>query len=231
MMSIRRATSWTPWGVLVAAHSALVSALGSTGCASVDPSIWERGDGTWRYDRTPLHAADPETLTAIDGHFAKDAVQAYYRSIPVPASDPTSFEVLTEHEARDRRAVYWGETYRNGQDYYTVKFARAERIPGADPTAYRLLTYDYCTDGKSAFTEGQPVKRDVRLLVGANAKALRPLGKEYATDGARIWCRGTALADVDLASLTPGERNAKLDARDVRGSFVRAKRAHPNNSP
>ena len=99
--------------MLVAVLSALLSALGVAGCAPEDPSIWKRVDGNWSYDRTPFDAADPATLKAIDGQFAKDAVQAYYRGIAVPGSDPASFEVLGQHEARDRRAVYWGETYRS----------------------------------------------------------------------------------------------------------------------
>jgi len=293
MMARRRAISWTPSGVAVAALWAVVSALGFGGCTSEDPSIWKRIDGKWSYDGNPFETAEPETLKAIDGRFAKDAVQAYYRGSPIPGSDPSTFELLGEHEARDRRTVYWCDTYRKGQDYYTVRYNRIEPVAEADPAAYRVLKYDYGSDGKRVFKEGQrlravrdpasfevftpqlsrdgkrayfqdieipdsdgatfeivdvhddawvrdarhawhvrygqpasgqPVKREVRLLVGANANALRPLGQEYATDGVRIWWRAAALADVDLASFAPVESDEKMDARDVRGSFVRGKR-------
>ena len=68
------------------------------------------------------------------------------------------------------------------------------------------------------------MKREVRVLVGANAKAMRPLGQEYATDGARMWWRGTAVADVDIASFTPIDGDSLVDARDIRGSFRRGRR-------
>ena len=298
MISIRRAVSWTRRGFVITSLSALLSALGVSGCASEDPSIWKRVDGKWSYDRTPFEAADPATLKAIDGQFAKDAVQAYYRGIAVTGSDAASFEVLSEHEARDRRAVYWGETYRKGQDYYTVKYARIAPIVDADPAAYRVLKYDYGSDSKRVFKDGhllrgirdpasfgvftprlsrdakrayfedieipesdgasfeiadvhddawvrdgkhawhvrhgqpesgQPVKREVRVLVGANAKALRPLGQEYATDGVRVWWRGNVLADVDMASFLPIEGDSVIDARDARGAFMRGRR--PKHNP
>jgi len=271
----------------------MLSALGVSGCVSEEPSVWKRVDGKWSYDRNPFEAADPASLKAIDGQFAKDAVQAYYRGVPIPGSDPTTFEVLSEHEARDRRAVYWGETYRKGQEYFTVKYARIEPIVDADPKTYRMLKYDYASDGKHAFKEGQrlrtvrdpasfevftprlsrdntrayyedieipesdgstfviidvhddawvrdrthawhvrygepgsgpPAEREVRVLVGANLQTLRPLGQEYATDGARVWWRAVVVADVDVASFAPVEGDDAVDARDSRGSFVRGKR-------
>lgn len=293
MKTKRRVISWTPWGLVVAGLSAVVSALGLSGCTRDDPSVWKRIDGKWSYDRNPFDSADPETLTPIDGLFAKDAVQAYYRGGPIPGSDPSTFEVLSKHEARDRRAVYWCDTYRKGQDYYTVRYNRIETIADADPVAYKVLKYDYASDGARVFKEGQqlrgvhdpasfevftprlsrdakrayfedieipdsdgatfeipdvhddawvrdhkhawhvrngqpeagqPVKREVALLVGANAAALRPLGQEYATDGVHLWWRAVMLVDVDRASFAPVESDSTMDARDVRGAFVRGKR-------
>ena len=75
---------------------------------------------------------------------------------------------------------------------------------------------------------GQPVKREVVMLVGANATAVRPLGQEYATDGVRLWWRGVRLADVDVASFSVIESDTLFDARDARGAFMRGRRTTHN---
>ena len=285
---------WTrPWGAAGAALSALLSLVGLGACASETASAWKRTEGRWAYDGTPFDAADPETLKAIDGHFAVDASQAYYRGTPVSGSDPATFEVIGEHHARDRRAVYWCDTYRKGQDYFMVRYVRVERIPDADPTTYRELKYEYGADRRRAYKAGQllravrdpasfvvltprlshdtarayfedieipdsdgatfeiidvhddawvrdrvhawhvrsgqaargePVTREVRLLDGAQPQLLRALGKEYATDGARLWWRGTAVAGADLPSFATLDGADSADARDARGSFARGAR-------
>ncbi len=289
-MNSKRSLSFTLWGVLYAALSGL---LGLLGCASEKPSVWKRTDGKWSYDGSPFEAADPATLKAIDGRFASDAVQAYYRGTPLPGSDPATFTVLDEHHARDQRAVFWCDTYRKGQDYYTVRYARVEAIADADPATYRALKYEYGADAKRAYkagellravrdpasftvltprlardnkrayfedieipdsdgatfkiidvhddawvrdrahawyvrsgqaAAGEPVTHEVRMLVGAQAPLLRPLGNEYATDDVRLWWRGTAIRDAELTSFASVDGDDTLDARDSRGPFVRGKR-------
>lgn len=265
---------------------------------SEDPSLWKRVDGRWTYDGRAFEPADPATLKAIDGRFARDAVHGYYRGHVAPGSHGPSFEVLGEHEARDRQAVYWGDTYRKGQEYYTVRHVRIEVIDGADPARYQVLKYGYGRDGQHAYREGQrlrgvrdaasfevltpqhardarrayfedieipesdgasfeiidpqdpawvrdrqrawhvrfgqpepgePPRREVRLLEGATPGQLRPLGREYATDGSRVWWRGVRLKEVDVASFTVieergGDDTGKADARDTRGLFERGRR-------
>ena len=266
---------------------------------SEDPSLWKRVDGRWTYDGRAFEPADPATLKAIDGRFARDAVHCYYRGHVAPGSHGPSFEVLGEHEARDRQAVYWGDTYRKGQEYYTVRHVRIEVIDGADPTRYQVLKYGYGRDGGNAYREGQrlrgvrdpasfevltprvsrdtrrgyfedieipdsegasfeivdakddawvrdrqrawhvrfgqpqsgePPRREVRVLDGAVPGQLRPLGREYASDGQRVWWRGVRLKDADVGSFAVIEERAggedeKADARDARGTFERGRRA------
>ena len=285
--------SFTPWGVLYATLSGLLGLLGFTACASEKPSVWKRTEGKWSYDGSPFDAADPETLKAIDGRFASDAVQAYYRGTPLPGSDPATLEILDEHHARDQRAVFWCDTYRKGQDYYTVRYTRVTAIADADPATYRALKYEYGADAKRAYKAGlllrgvrdpasftvltprlardhtrayfedieipdsdgatfeiidvhddawvrdrehawhvrsgqagagEPVTREVRMLVSAQAPSLRPLGNEYATDGVRLWWRGTEMRDAELTSFASVEGSETFDARDGRGPFVRGKR-------
>jgi hypothetical protein len=290
LMTSKRTRSFTPWGAFFATLSGL---FGLTGCVPEKASVWKRTDGKWSYEGSPFEAADPETLKAIDGRFAADAVQAYYRGTPLSGSDPATLVILDEHHARDRRAVFWCDTYRKGQDYYTVRYVRVEPILNADPATYRVLKYEYGADAKRAFKAGQwlravrdpasftvltprlardnrrayfedieipdsdgatfeiidvhddawvrdrehvwhvrngqpaagePVTREVRMLVGAQAPSLHPLGNEYATDGVRLWWRGTAIRDAELTSFASVDGDDTIDARDSRGPFVRGKR-------
>lgn len=292
---------------LRAAASALVGLfplLGLIGCSRDEPALWKRVDGRWTYDGQPFEAADPASLKPIDGRFARDAKQAYYRGTPVPGSDAASFEVMGENVARDRHSVYWADTYRKAQEYWSVRHVRVEPMPEADPARYRLLKYGYGSDGERAYKEGQrlrgvrepasfevltprlardsrrgyfedieipdsdgasfqiidahddawvrdrqrawhvrygqpgtgePARREVRLLAGADAPALRPLGREYASDGRRVWWRGQALAAADAASFAviedaPAAASGAVpsaeaaDARDAHGRYRRGRR-------
>lgn len=278
----------------------LLACAGLAGC-SEDPSLWKRVDGRWTYDGRPFDPADPASLKALDGRFARDSVHGYYRGHAAPGSHGPSFEVLGEHEARDRHAVYWGDTYRKGQEYYTIRHVRIEPIAGADPARYQVLKHGYGRDGHSAYREGQrlrgvrepasfevltaelsrdarrayfqdieipdsdgasfaiidpqddawvrdrqrawhvrygqpepgePPRREVRVLEGARAGELRPLGREYAVDGQRVWWRGVRLKDVDLGSFSvlearSGDDSSQPDARDARGAFARGRRIAP----
>jgi hypothetical protein len=64
----------------------------------------------------------------------------------------------------------------------------------------------------------------VSLLTGALPDALRSLGNEYATDGVRLWWRGSVVKDADVASFAAIGNDDAIDARDARGSFKRGVR-------
>ena len=121
---------------------------------------------------------DPATFKPIDAIFAKDAQRGYYRGSVIEDSLGSSFEVLSEHEARDAKTVFYADTYRKGQEYYTQRHNRVFAIPGADPASYRVLAHGYARDASRAYYEGQAFKvRDVG--------SFEPLDARYARDAQR----------------------------------------------
>lgn len=220
------------------------------GCSGDDPALWRRVGGGWQYDGRAFTAADPASLVVLDGRFARDAVQAYYRGTPVPGSHGPSFQVLGEHEARDRQAVYWADTYRQGQEYWTVRHVRVETIEGAEPASYQVRAYDHGRDARHAYREGRRLEA---VLDGASFEVLT---RSFARDARRGYFDGRPIADSDGASFrlvdatqpgwvrdaqaasfvlvdtAPAAASApaageEADARDARGFFHQGRRLGP----
>ncbi|MEO8297808.1 MAG: hypothetical protein ABI574_08370 [Burkholderiales bacterium] len=163
-------------------------------CSRDDPALWKRVNGQWTYDGNMFEAADPGSLKALDGRFARDAVRGYYRGLRVPDSHGPSFEVLGEHEARDHQAVYWADTYRDGQSYYMIRRIRLHVIEGADPARYQVLKYGYGRDSHLAFFEGRALKG---ILDPASFEVLTP---RLARDARRAYFEDQAIEGSDGAS-------------------------------
>jgi hypothetical protein len=97
---------------------------------------WERKDGTW-----------------------------YYKDVRVAETDGKGFESLDDHYARDSRQVYYGDSYRDGREYYLIRHDRVVVIANADPASFRLMPgpggeRGYARDARLAWFEGKvfPVK-------------------------------------------------------------------------
>lgn len=156
----------------------LLTGLGGlSGCDT--GSGYAKKDGLWNYGGTrQFMPLDPATFKPIDAIFAKDAQRGYYRGSVIEDSLGSSFEVLSEHEARDAKTVFYADTYRKGQEYYTQRHNRVFAIPGADPASYRVLAHGYARDASRAYYEGQAFKvRDVG--------SFEPLDARYARDAQR----------------------------------------------
>lgn len=174
---------------------------------------YERRDAGWTYDGQPFEPVDPDTLQPLDRHVARDARRGYYRGRMVPGSDGASFERLGEHEARDRGAVYWLDTERKAQEYWSIAHVVMRRIDGADPASYRLLAHGHARDAQRVYHEGVPFAvRDVasfepvdRLLArdaqrgyfdrrevdgshGPSFDWVQPGDGRHARDREHVWC-------------------------------------------
>lgn len=102
---------------------------------------WERKDGTW-----------------------------YYKDVSVAETNGDGFEPLDDHYARDTRQVYYGDSYRDGLEYYLVRHDRVAVIKDADPASFALMPgpggeRGYARDARHAYFEGKlfPV-RDLASL-------------------------------------------------------------------
>jgi hypothetical protein len=187
---------------LLAAAAASLLTLGGCGDAS-----YRRVDGEWHYEDQPVPTADPKSFKPLNATFARDAQRAFYRGSPVPGSEGSSFEALSEHEARDRRAVYWADTYRKGQEYWSIRHLRIVELVGADPASYRVLGHGYSRDHRQAWFEGEPFKvRDVA--------SFEPLNAMFARDRLHGYYERMEIADSDGASFTMVDERDLHYARD-----------------
>ncbi len=85
---------------------------------------------------------------------------AYYRDEAIRLSDAKSFGALNEHYAKDKNHVWYCDTYRSGQGYFSTKRNRITAIEKADPTTFRIFQNGYARDKANIFFEGVffPVK-------------------------------------------------------------------------
>ncbi len=175
------------------------------GCDTAPP--YQRQGGQWRYEKTPFNPADPASFKPLGPVFARDKLRGYYRGVEIENSQGPSFEALSEHEARDRSSVFWADTYRKGQEYYTVRHVRVQPILGASPASYRSLGYGYGSDGRSAFYEGLPFQvRDPASLVVIDGR--------FAHDAQRAYYERVEIAGSDGASFALVDLHEAEHARD-----------------
>jgi len=188
---------------LLAVAAASLLSLGGCG----EGSGYRRVDGQWRYEDQPVPAADPASFKPLNATFARDAQRGYYRGSPVPGSEGSTFEALSAHEARDRRAVYWADTYRKGQEYWSIRHLRIEELAGADPASYRVLGHGYSRDHRQAWFEGEPFK--VRDLA-----SFEPLNTMFARDKLRGYYERIEIAGSDGPSFAMVDEHDLHYARD-----------------
>ena len=123
-------------------------------------SGYEKRDGAWRYDDYPAQVADPATFKPLKGPFARDAQSGYYRGVAITDSNGPTFEVIDDYHARDKQRVYFCDTYRKGQEYFSAKHNRVIALEGVDAGSFRLLKERYARDDSRLYFEGihVPVK-------------------------------------------------------------------------
>jgi hypothetical protein len=132
-----------------------------------------------------------------------------YRNLPIADADVATFEVLSEHYAKDRARVYYGDTYRDGREYYAIAHPRVITIAGADPASFRYLDRDHAKDARHVYFEGKRTEvedaatfelldyafaRDrvsgychLSAIPGSEGGTFAGLDAHYAKDRARAW--------------------------------------------
>lgn len=132
----------------------------------------------------------------------KDGVW-HYRTASIPQADTASFTALDAHYAKDRLHVYWGDSYRKGQEYYSTRHDRVTVIEGADASSFRLLPYDYARDAASLYYEG-------RRVAVKDLATFEPLDDGFARDRVTGYYHRNAIPGTD------GESFARLDSHHAR---------------
>ncbi|MFN0185443.1 MAG: DKNYY domain-containing protein [Aquabacterium sp.] len=179
-----------------------------------------------------IEGADPLRYRPLAHRYASDGQRVFKQGQPIRVRDAASFAALTPRLSRDAKRGYFEDI----------------EIADSDGASFQIVdVHDdaWVRDRQRAWhvrygqpAAGEPPQREVRLLAGADAAALRPLGREYASDGRRVWWRGQAVAGAEAASFTvlgepaaasPAHVDADAaaeapDARDARASFRRGRR-------
>ncbi len=132
---------------------------------------YHQKDGMWFFENEQMRVPEGEKVTALNNRFAKTATLAFYRSSIIDGADPATFTALTENYARDKSHVWYADTYRKGQEYFSIVHTRVLELSDADPASFVSL------DTPQAETD---------------------LG--YARDRNHVWFQGKRMAVADVAS-------------------------------
>jgi len=116
-----------------------------------------------------------------------------YRGTAIADADPASFVVLSDHYAKDRAHVWYADTYRDGQEYFTVAHPRVVAIKDADPASFRMLARDIAKDARAVYDEGK------RLLV-RDVASFELLDYGFARDRHAGYCHVHEMPGSDGAS-------------------------------
>ena len=125
------------------------------GCGGSD-SPYRQKDGQWYFKNDLMPLQKGETLTPLSRTFAKSNRAAYYESSTIADDiDVATFAALSDHWAKDKRSVWYCDTYRKGQEYYTAKHYRTPRIAGVDAPSFRMLDPNYARDTNRIYSDGR----------------------------------------------------------------------------
>ena len=116
--------------------------------------------------------------------------------------------MLNDSYAKDKGDVYYGDTYRKGQEYYLIKHSRLRVLKGADPATFRYLNYDYSRDKSSVFYEGVafPVK---------DIDTFELIDREYARDRVTAYYHQRPIPGSDGSSFAVIDGGYSKDAKHI----------------
>ena len=180
---------------------------------------YEKKDGAWQYDGHRIHVKQANAFKPLKGPFAKSPEGGYYRGSLIGDSDGVSFEALDEHYARDKARVYYCDTYRKGQDYYTVKYNQIDVLKSADAASFRVIKDGYARDANQLYYTG------TRLAV-KDLESFAVLDYDYAKDKFVGYYQRNPVAGSDGASFTALNSSYAKDKAFVYYSVI--ERGEPN---
>ena len=216
--------------------SLIASLMGLVACESSSP--FHKKNGEWHFESHTLGVSITTPLTPLNDHFARVGDRIFYREDGVEGADSVTFVALDDRYGKDKQAVYFGDTYRDGKEYFLVKRVRVGPIVGADPASFRLLKDGYAADTLHAYYLGAPFAvRDVasfevleygftrdrmrgynRLteIAGSDGASFVALDLDYAKDATHAW-----YSYLDNDPKTGRMRSVSLDIKGVdAASFV-----------
>ena len=127
--------------------------------------------------------------------FQREGNAWQYKGAAIEGVDAPSFAPLSDHYAKDRNRVYYGDTYREGREYFSIAHPRVAAIAGADAATFRYIERGYARDASRVYFEGAP-------HAVADVATFALLDYVFARDKASAYCHMTAIAGSDAATFT-----------------------------
>lgn len=197
---------WNFFKAMKMVFSLIASLIGLIACESASP--FHKKDGEWFFESHKLGVAATTPLTPLNTRFAHMGNRVFYREDAIHGADSATFVALDDHYGKDKSAVYFGDTYRDGKEYFLVKRVRVGPIVGADAASFRLLKDGYAADVALAYFWGAPFAvRDVA--------SFEVLDYGFTRDRVRAYNRTTEITDSDGASFAAVDFEHAKDATHV----------------
>lgn len=141
--------------------------------------------------------------------FLKKMDTVWFHNIALENVDPLTFKIVDDYFFRDKNQVYFYETYRVSQDYFTSKRKRYIHLVKADPASFeslgdgyakdkfpawyldktfkvedlkslRVLNHHFTKDNKTAYLDRRPI-------AGSHGKTFELISDHYAKDSLRYY--------------------------------------------
>ena len=137
----------------------------------------------------------------------------YYHSTLIRDADAKTFQVLSPHYARDANRVYYGDTYRESQDYFLTKKSRVIVVKQADPATFQYLRSEYARDRAHVYFEGVlfPVK---------DVETFQVLEDGFARDRLSGYYHQRPVPGSDGATFSALDGHYSKDAKNVFYSYL-----------
>jgi hypothetical protein len=192
----------------------ILIALGVAGCGP-GGGPYHKKDGAWFFEKAELRIPRGETLTVLNNRFARTRSVVFYRDSPIAGADAASFEALSEHYARDRGAAYYADTFRKGQEYFSIVHNRIVQLSGADVASFRLLGSNDPAAARGYAADNDQVWFEGRAMAGVDAASFRPLRGLFAQDARTVFYDLEPMPGADPASFEALDDNWSRDAHAV----------------
>ena len=156
---------------------------------------------------------DVQSLTVLNYHFIKDNIHAYVNRAPIAGSDGKTFELLDDAYARDAQHYYYLQSYSDGDyEVYPIDCAY---------TSFQVLDYQFAKDAHHAFYLGKKIK-------GADGASFQRIGFGYTKDAQHVFFQDLQVAGADPQTFVPFKENENAlgptaYARDNNNIYVNEK--------
>lgn len=139
------------------------------------------------------------------GAFRFEKGQWRYEGSQVFSEHPASFRPLSQQYGKDKQQVFFGYTYRKGQEYFTVKHVSVDVLVGADAPSFTVLSEGMAKDKAHVYLNRTAHRvRDVA--------SFELLGGPFARDRQRGYA---GLTEIE------GSDGPTFKAMDLRSNFAR----------